>query len=300
MKIDYSDVEQLIYLSRKVHGDKYIYSLLTPTSNREKSCIICSEHGPFYQRIYMHIYRKQGCPKCEGLNMTNDEFINKSLEVHKSRYTYPRTIFNGKRKNVLITCKEHGDFKQISLLHLMGAGCPYCAGCARSDNSDFIKKSNIVHNNIYDYRNINYTNARTPVEIICRKHGSFYQTPNKHLMGHGCPKCSCSKGELQIEKLLKINKINYIPQKVFKDCFYKRNLKFDFYLLDYDICIEYDGEQHSTNYRFEKDMEGLKVRKIRDQIKNIYCDEKGIKFYRINFNDNIEQKLNNIISDNKI
>lgn len=300
MKIDYSDVEQLIYYSRKVHGNKYDYSLLTPSSNREKSTIICPEHGPFEQRIYMHIFRKQGCPKCEGLNMTNDEFINKSLKIHKNRYTYPRTVFTGKRKNVIITCEEHGDFPQKAYLHLKGVGCPYCAGCAKSDNDEFIKKSNKIHNNLYDYSNSDYKNARTPVEIICKKHGPFWQTPNKHLMGHGCQKCFCSKGELLIERLLKINKINYIPQKVFKDCFYKRNLKFDFYLPDYNICIEYDGEQHSINYRFEKDMERLKVRKIRDQIKNIYCEEKGIKFYRINYNDNIEQKLNVILSENEI
>jgi len=300
MKIDYSNEEQLIYLSKKVHGNKYDYSLLKPTSNREKSIIICSEHGPFDQRIYMHIFRKQGCPKCEGLNMTNDEFIHKSTKVHNGRYTYPRTIFNGKRKNVIVTCKEHGDFPQMAYSHLTGGGCPYCAGCARSDNEDFIIKSNRIHNGAYDYSKSNYKNARTPIEIICKKCGPFWQTPNKHLGGHGCQKCSNSKGEKLIEKLLKTNNINYVTQKIFKDCFYKRNLKFDFYLHEYNICIEYDGEQHNTNYRFEKDMEKLNVRKIRDQIKNIYCKEKGIKFYRINYNDIIEQKLNDIISDNKI
>jgi len=296
--IDYNDVEDMIDKSEQVHGKFYDYSQLVPTTNREKSIIICPEHGPFKQRMYMHIVREQGCPKCEGLNMNNEEFIKQSNKIHDGRYKYPKTIFKGKGKKVIITCDEHGDFEQLSFLHLKGHGCPYCAGCARSNNEEFIKKANKVHDFIYDYSKINYKNAHTPIEIGCKKHGPYWQSPNKHLSGRGCPKCFWSKGEHLIEKLLKIKNINFTPQKTFKDCLFKRNLLFDFYLPDYNICIEYDGEQHSTNYRFEKDMEKLKVRKIRDQIKNIYCDEKGIKFYRINYKDDIEQKLNDILSDN--
>lgn len=124
MKIDYSDVNNLIKLAKQVHGEKYDYSLLTPTSNREKVTIICPELGPFEQRIYMHIYRKQGCPKCEGYNMNTDEFIKLSKKVHNNKYSYSNSIFKGKRKNVIITCDKHGDFSQRAYSHIMGAGVP--------------------------------------------------------------------------------------------------------------------------------------------------------------------------------
>ena len=56
-------------------------------------------------------------------------------------------------------------------------------------SQNFLNKSNIIHNNKYDYSNVKYNNARTKVEIICKTHGVFYQTPKHHTSGCGCPKC---------------------------------------------------------------------------------------------------------------
>ena len=66
------------------------------------------------------------------------------------------------------------------------------------------------------------------VEIICKKHGLFNQTPNTHLIGRGCPKCKKSKGELFIENYLIDNKINYKTQYKFEDLKDKKHLQFDF------------------------------------------------------------------------
>lgn len=54
---------------------------------------------------------------------------------------------------------------------------------------DFIEKANQVHNNKYDYSNVDYVNSITPVTIICPEHGAFQQRPDVHLQGHGCPAC---------------------------------------------------------------------------------------------------------------
>ena len=44
---------------------------------------------------------------------------------------------------------------------------------------------------MYDYNHKTYKNSKTPIEIICKKHGSFKQTPDSHINGkHGCPDCS--------------------------------------------------------------------------------------------------------------
>ena len=58
-----------------------------------------------------------------------------------------------------------------------------------SNINEFIKKSNIIHKNKFDYSKVNYINNTTKVEIICPKHRSFFQTPNNHLNGNGCLKC---------------------------------------------------------------------------------------------------------------
>ena len=55
---------------------------------------------------------------------------------------------------------------------------------------EFIEKANCVHKNKYDYSKVDYINSRIKVCIICPKHGDFWQTPNSHLSGQKCPKCS--------------------------------------------------------------------------------------------------------------
>lgn len=56
--------------------------------------------------------------------------------------------------------------------------------------SDFIERSSIVHNHMYDYSQINvYRNSLTKVPILCKVHGTFLQAPAIHLSGHGCPTC---------------------------------------------------------------------------------------------------------------
>ena len=60
----------------------------------------------------------------------------------------------------------------------------------RKTAEDFISTSISIHNFTYDYSKVIYKNNKTKVEIICRQHGVFFQTPNDHIGGHGCRKCS--------------------------------------------------------------------------------------------------------------
>lgn len=162
-----------------------------------------------------------------------------------------------------------------------------------NSNTIFINKANNIHNCLYDYSLVDYKNNKTKIKIICKEHGIFEQTPNKHLLGRGCPFCKMSKGENIIKSYLDNKNINYDQQKMFERCKYKRKLKFDFYLPLYNMCIEYDGEQHFERYRFEKNDNRLDIRKIRDQIKTEYCENNKIKLVRLDFNNisNIDKIL---------
>lgn len=54
----------------------------------------------------------------------------------------------------------------------------------------FIEKARAMHGDTYDYSKVVYRNNRTPVEIICPEHGSFWQRPGDHLQKRrGCPAC---------------------------------------------------------------------------------------------------------------
>lgn len=57
----------------------------------------------------------------------------------------------------------------------------------------FIIKAKNVHKDFYEYSLVKYKNVHTPVEIICKQHGAFFQRPNNHLHGMGCPQCKKDK-----------------------------------------------------------------------------------------------------------
>ena len=75
-----------------------------------------------------------------------------------------------------------------------------------------IEEARRIHGNKYDYSKVIYINNHTKVRIICPIHGEFWQTPHKHTLGEGCPKCKRSTLEANTENYLMSNKILYISQ----------------------------------------------------------------------------------------
>lgn len=64
----------------------------------------------------------------------------------------------------------------------------------RKTTEEFIRESINIHGKRYDYSKVNYKNCSTKVEIICKIHGIFLQTPDRHIYGKcGCPKCAIEK-----------------------------------------------------------------------------------------------------------
>lgn len=74
-------------------------------------------------------------------------------------------------------------------------------------SQQFIQKANTIHNNKYNYSKINYQNIKAKIEIICPKHGNFWQLPYDHLRGKGCPKCG--RESLKKQKQNNDKKINF-------------------------------------------------------------------------------------------
>ena len=112
--------------------------------------------------------------------------------------------------------------------------------------------------------------------------------------GRRCPKCKKSKGEIEISKILDLYNIKYEEEYRFENCKFKYTLPFDFYLPEYNTCIEYDGIQHFYIIEQFGGLDGFISSKIRDTIKNIYCENNNIKLIRIpywEFN-NIETIIN--------
>jgi very-short-patch-repair endonuclease len=118
-----------------------------------------------------------------------------------------------------------------------------------------------------------------------------------HLQGQGCPFCNESKGEALVDNILKSSNVNFIRQYKFTDCTNKkegrfcRKLPFDFYIPESNTCIEYDGIQHFQSVSNFGGDEMFEQVKRKDEIKNQYCEENGIKLIRIPYtmkNEDIE------------
>ena len=124
--------------------------------------------------------------------------------------------------------------------------------------------------------------------IICPIHGKFLQSPNSHCQGQGCPKCSESHGEKEVEKWLTIHKINHIRQKTFENCISPishRKLRFDFFVPCKNTLIEYDGEQHFKIGKYirkhkitKRDFEKIR---FHDSLKTKYAKSNKIEIIRI-------------------
>lgn len=121
---------------------------------------------------------------------------------------------------------------------------------------------------MYDYVLVDYKGIFEKVDIICKKHKEvFNQSPAVHLQGSGCPICNLSKGELEITKILTNLNITYEKQKMFCDLKYIRSLKFDFYLPDHNILIEFDGEQHFISVDYFGGEDKFKELQLKDVLK---------------------------------
>lgn len=182
--------EDFIKEAKSIHGDKYDYSKADYVNARTKVCIICPDHGEFWQLPSLHIGQKCGCPICNGtVKRTNEDFIKKAKEVHGDKYDYSKVEYDGTKKKVCIICPEHGEFWQTPQDHLQGHGCPKCSGRVNLTTEEFINRARKIHGDKYDYSKAEYINNNTKVCIICSEHGEFWQTASEHLRGHGCPKC---------------------------------------------------------------------------------------------------------------
>jgi hypothetical protein len=181
---------ELINKFKQIHGDKYDYSLVNFINTKTKVKIICPIHGIFEQNIYKHL-NGQNCGKCKGKNLTNEDIIKKSKEIHGDKYDYSLVNYKTFHKNIKIICPIHGYFFQTPHNHIYYKnGCPKCSSTYRKTTENFIKESKKMHGNKYDYSLVNYINNETKVKIICPKHGVFQQKPNSHLRGSICKKCS--------------------------------------------------------------------------------------------------------------
>lgn len=127
--------------------------------------------------------------------VTLEVFIDRANKIHNFKYDYSNVDWINTKVKVEIICPIHGSFYQKPFKHLEGQGCPNCRKNSIVTQDEFIERARNIHGkSTYDYSRVKYVNMWTPVEIICPVHGSFFQTPAKHIKtgkcaAQGCPSC---------------------------------------------------------------------------------------------------------------
>jgi very-short-patch-repair endonuclease len=209
--------------------------------------------------------------------------------------------------HVKVKCKKCNHIWESRPYHLKEKkGCPKCA--LKDASKRYAKSMEKFKEEMKEVDptieiNGEYVNSRIKVNCHCTVCGNDWKAaPLNLLKGRGCPNCTMSKGEKRIECWLKENNINYEYQYRFPDCKNIRELPFDFYIKDYNVCIEYDGQQHFFPVNFNRKntdinediVKAFEDTQKRDKIKDDYCNNNGIKLLRIpytNYN-NIYDILN--------
>lgn len=280
--------------AKKVHSNKYDYSLVNYVNNKTKIDIICPEHGIFKQEPRHHL-SGCGCPSCSFISppssnkdMADGGFIVKSMKVHGNKYDYSLVDYTNSHTKVKLICPKHGVFEQTPSSNLAGNGCPKCSSfCSDTSiqHSRFLDNARLIHGNKYDYSLVDYVNSHSNVRIICNDHGEFLQTPTSHTAGHGCPSCPVviSSGHDQI--------INYIENTydgeiLVNDRKVIQPYELDIYLPDKSLAIEFNGL-----FWHSYDRKETKEEKLRHQNKSKMCANKNIGLFHIwenQWNDNCE------------
>lgn len=248
--------EEFIEKANIQHRNKYGYDKTVYVNSTTKITITCPIHGDFQQRPGDHV-RGSGCKKCSvGDIWDTYSFVNKATKIHNNFYSYDKVVYTNNKTKVIITCPIHGDFLQAPTEHINAKqGCKQCgtnkvAVKQTYTTGTFIEKANQIHKDLYDYSNTIYQKFDIPVEIICKKHGPFWQKPGYHLGGSGCQECGKELGSLQFNPLKPtIMYFVYFPDhSLYKVGITNRSVQARFYIetgLKYTIIEE---RQYKTGY----------------------------------------------------
>ena len=290
-----STEEVIKRLKNKFGNNDYDYSLVDYVNRRTKVKIICKKCGRINE---VYINTTNLCNHCSHIkaqeNRKINDFEKRANEIHNYKYEY-LTKYANIRTPIKIKCKNCGNvFEQKPNTHLEGHGCPKCGSKNRNrkTTAEFIEEANNIHDYIYDYSKVNYINNCTKVKIICKKcRKEFNQQPRDHLSGKGCPYCKSSSGEKKIAAILKTG---FETQKTFDDLINPKTgkkLRYDFYVEEKNLLIEYNGIQHYEPIEYFGGEEAFKQIQFRDKLKIDYAAKNNINLLIIKYDENIKEKL---------
>jgi len=124
-------------------------------------------------------------------------------KIHGDKYQYDWSTYVNNSKKMLMICPIHGEFRQKPNNHKNDQGCPICRYIKSAESKSLTTNKQlinfrIIHSDKYNYDWLTYKNNTEKMKMICPIHGEFFQSPNTHKRGVGCPVCGNIKRNIAI------------------------------------------------------------------------------------------------------
>lgn len=300
------------YIRRVEENVPHIKVLGTYVSQTTRISVKCLVHDKVWDVKPFDLLRPGtcGCSECQKDLLRN--LRQKTVEYRKDEmlYTNPsieiisaKLIFGETVKFRCHKCRHEWESFYPQIYFSGRSGCPECSRAARiqASRKTHEKFCDEISQKIPHIKVVGeYVNSVTPIKLYCSIHDTYFErTPNSLLNAKtGCPKCSNKHSENMVGHILDSAGIMYEREKTFPSCKDKNMLPFDYYLPEWNLIIEYDGEDHympidRSGHGKEAAQRKFEYTQSHDSIKNAFCSDNGIKLIRIPYweKKNIEEYL---------
>ena len=300
------------------------YRLISEYISARKPVSLQHKCGKQYKigRYKSFLEGKNKCPICypsqsnaghSTKRVSEEDMINRLKEQLGEEYTYIKGYTKMSEKTSIIrhnTCGTEFLVAPKMMLGIKQTRCPECSNKKRGSHlRDDNYLENILSTQVYgkDYEWLEEYNGdnKEKLKILHKTCNRNYSVrPNGFQQGYQCPHCQKEMSESYNSKLIRTilennNNIDYKTEVTFDNLTNKRKLKMDF-LIENNIILEYDGEQH---FRPTFSMEEFIKGKERDIIKNNWIMNSDYYFVRIPYtlkDINITNIINELIKNNKL
>lgn len=273
---------------RELEGNEYKF-IEDYKGSKTKIKVRHKECGRIYEVKPDMFLSGSRCPLCykEGRKLTQKQFEGIVYKKGNNEYEVKGNYENSNVKILMLHKVCGNEFLTYPRTFKGGDKCPRCVHNRKRTTEEFKEYVKKRVGNEYEVLG-EYETERVSIKMKHINCGRTYEVkPKEFKVGSRCPFCrkSNSRGERNIQEYLNHKNIRSEREKIFEDFIEKPMLRFDFYLPEYNMCIEFDGIQHYEPVEYFGGVERFGQRVENDRAKDEYCLENNINMLRIPYTE---------------
>ena len=237
-------------------GDKYKV-VGEYKGSKEPIEISCTTHGSFFEKPFVFLSKRVGCPSCLEVEDQTSIWIEKAKVIHGDKYDYSKSSYIASREDIHIICPLHGSFFPRANTHLNGYGCKPCGTLVVQEKRKLplaeVKERILLMFPSYSCNFTSYTNQFEKLEIECPTHGVFLKDFKSLAIGVGCPSC-VSKSNPETEITTYLLDLGISTSDIIRNSRpqWMEGKELDIYIPKFKLAIEYNGSSfhHSSKSKY--------------------------------------------------